>query len=148
LRRWMAAAAMVRPAEQGGRVIVGADSALRTVQALIRWDPAGHAQRELAERAELGFPPARRMASVQGTPHAVARVVDEVQLPPSAEVLGPVPVQVPRAAGNEEHERVLIRVPRSDGKALAAALARLQAQRTARKEPDAVRIQLDPLEVI
>jgi len=148
LRRWMTAAAMVRPADQGGRVVVGADTALRTVQALIRWDPAGHAQRELAEREELGFPPARRMASVQGVAHAVAKTVAEIDLPASAEVLGPVPVHVPRATGDEEHERALIRVPRGDGKALAAALARVQAQRTARKEPDSIRVQLDPLEVI
>ena len=53
LRRWFAAAALARP---GGRVVVVADRALAPVQALVRWDPAGAAARELAERRELGFP--------------------------------------------------------------------------------------------
>src|SRR5699024_401022 len=34
LRRWMAAAALVRPAADGGRVVIGADLSLPTVQAL------------------------------------------------------------------------------------------------------------------
>ena len=54
LRRWLAAAAMVR-AE--GTVLVHADAALPAAQALIRWDPVSFAERELADRAELGFPP-------------------------------------------------------------------------------------------
>jgi primosomal protein N' (replication factor Y) (superfamily II helicase) len=49
-----------------------AESSLAPVQALIRWDPAWHAGQELAARAELGFPPAMRMASVDGTPDALA----------------------------------------------------------------------------
>ena len=66
LRRWLAAAALARPAPAGGRVVVVADGALAAVQALLRWDPAWFAARELAERRELGFPPAVRMASVTG----------------------------------------------------------------------------------
>ncbi|TNC23063.1 primosomal protein N' [Amycolatopsis alkalitolerans] len=142
LRRWMAAAALVRPASAGGRIVVGAEAALTPVQALVRWDPAWHAERELAERRELGFPPAVRMASVEGTPDAVAALLAELALPPSGEVLGPVPL------ADESRERALVRVPRSDSRALAAALAAAQAQRVARKEPDPVRIQLDPLELI
>ncbi|WP_157362027.1 primosomal protein N' [Haloechinothrix halophila] len=152
LRRWMTAAALVRPGEQGGRVIVGADVALVPVQALIRWDPAWHAERELAERRELGFPPAVRMASLEGEPEPLAAALDEVTLPESAEVLGPVPVMTPprpdRHGEQRELERVLLRVPNADGKALAAALAALQAGRGARKEPDTVRVRLDPLSPI
>jgi primosomal protein N' (replication factor Y) len=43
LRRWMAAAALVRPRADGGTVTVVAESAIPTVQSLIRWDPVGHA---------------------------------------------------------------------------------------------------------
>ena len=60
LRRWMNAAALVRPAREGGQVVVVADGALAVVQALLRWDSAGYAGRELADRAELGFPPVTR----------------------------------------------------------------------------------------
>ena len=59
------------------------------MQALVRWDPVGHARRELAERAELGFPPVSRMASVTGPPEAVAAYLAGAELPPEAEVLGP-----------------------------------------------------------
>ena len=93
LRRWMAAATLVRRASQGGRVVVGADAALSTVQALIRWDPAGHAAAELAARTELGFPPAVAMAALEGTEEVVAAAVTDLELPPSAQVLGPVPME-------------------------------------------------------
>ena len=88
LRRWLNAAALVRPA---GSVVVLAEATLPAVQALIRWDPVTFSERELAERAELGFPPAVRMASVTGTPAAVADFVGAASLPEQAEVLGPVP---------------------------------------------------------
>lgn len=143
LRRWMAAAALVRPGADGGRVVVMAESALQPVQALVRWDPAWHASQELAARTELGFPPAVRMASVDGLPKAVAAFLDELALPPSGEILGPVPI-----GEQSERERVLLRVVRAEGRALAVAVAATQAVRTARKEQDPVRVQLDPLELI
>ena len=90
LRRWLNAAALVRPA---GPVVVLAEATLPAVQALIRWDPVTFSERELAERTELGFPPAVRMASVTGTPVAVAEFVAAAGLPAQAEVLGPVPEQ-------------------------------------------------------
>lgn len=147
VRRWMAAAALVRPASAGGRVVVGAEAGLAPVQALVRWDPAWHAERELAERRELGFPPAVRMASVEGAPGAVAALLAELALPDSGEVLGPVPLAEPDA-GHPDRERALVRVLRADGKALAASLAAAQAGRVARKETSPVRVQLDPLELI
>ncbi len=93
LRRWMNAAALVRPAPEAGAVIVVADAGLAAVQALIRWDPQTHSEHELAERRELRFPPAVRMASVSGPPDAVHELLSLVQLPPGADVLGPVPVR-------------------------------------------------------
>jgi primosomal protein N' (replication factor Y) (superfamily II helicase) len=139
LRRWMAAAAMVEPATDGGRVVVVADASLSSVQALIRWDPAGHAAAELAAREELGFPPAVRMAALDGTPEVLA----DLEIPPGAEVLGPVPVP-----GDEgRRERMLLRVPRSEGSALAAALAAIQAGRSARKVDDLLRVRMDPEEI-
>jgi primosomal protein N' (replication factor Y) len=148
LRRWMAAAALVRPSTAGGRVIVGAEAGLSTVQALVRWDPVWHAGLELAERRELGFPPAMRMASIEGTPSAVAAVLDDLALPVSGEVLGPVPLGEVDEEGRSERERALVRVARSDGKALAAAIHAASARRDARKEPEPIRVQLDPLDLI
>jgi primosomal protein N' (replication factor Y) len=147
LRRWLAAAGLVVPHGAGGRVVVMADAELPVVQALVRWDPAGHAHAELAARAEVGFPPAVRMASVEGPPAAVAEVVDGVLADlPAAEVLGPVELE-PERPGEEVRERALLRVPRAGGKALAAALHAAQAVRTARKATDPVRVRVDPLEI-
>jgi primosomal protein N' (replication factor Y) len=148
LRRWMNAAALVRSGTDGGRVVVGAEAGLTPVQALMRWDPAWHAENELAERRELGFPPAVRMASVEGSPDAVAGLLGELALPESGEVLGPVPLGDVDEEGRAERERALVRVPRRDGRALAIALAHAQASRVARKEADPARVQLDPLDLI
>jgi primosomal protein N' (replication factor Y) len=148
LRRWLAAAGLVVPHGDGGRVVVMADAELPVVQALVRWDPAGHAGAELAGRAEVGFPPAVRMASVEGGPAAVAEVVDGVLADlPAAEVLGPVEIEPERPGDTDVRERALVRVPRAQGKALAATLHAAQAVRTARKAADTVRVRLDPVEI-
>jgi primosomal protein N' (replication factor Y) len=140
LRRWLAAAALVRP---GGTVLVHADAALAATQALVRWDPVTFAERDLAERAELGFPPAVRMAAVTGESAAVASVINGIG--PAFEVLGPVPLDPSQA---EDEVRALVRVPRADGALLAKALQAAQAGRSARKEGGGARVQLDPPDLI
>ncbi|GAA3802611.1 primosomal protein N' [Streptomyces chiangmaiensis] len=157
LRRWIGASALVRPQPAGGRVVVVAEPTLRPVQALVRWDPVGHAVRELAERAELGFPPVSRMAAVSGPADAVTGFLVGARLPPDAEVLGPVPLPVteagrPRRAGGpppgERWERALVRVPPGSGAALASALKTALAARTARGGGgETVRIQIDPPDI-
>ena len=141
LRRWLNAAALVR---SDGRVVIGADASIPAVQALVRWDPAGFAGRELAERAELGFAPATRMASVTGAPVAVEEMLAAAALPAGAEVVGPVPVGR-SADGNVQ--RMLVRVPRALGAELATALKVAAASRSARKAADPVKLVLDPLEL-
>jgi primosomal protein N' (replication factor Y) len=145
LRRWMTAAALVRPGPAGGRVIVTAESVLAPVQALVRWDPVWHARQELAARTELGFPPAMRMASVDGSPAALADFLLTLRLPDVADVLGPVPIEDGKS---EERERVLVRAPRDRGRDLSSALFEALKVRTARKDPDPVRVRLDPLELV
>ncbi|AQZ70735.1 primosomal protein N' [[Actinomadura] parvosata subsp. kistnae] len=139
VRRWMNAAALLRPAAE---LVVLGDAALPAVQALLRWDPVTHAERELADRAELGFPPAVRMATLTGAAAAVRQMLDEVRLPPDAQVLGPVPVD------ESGQERAMIRVRRAGGAALAAALKGASGVRAARKTPDVVRVSVDPLDLI
>ena len=138
LRRWMNAAALVRPR---GPVVVLADGALTTVQALIRWDPVTYAERELAERRELGFPPAVRMASLTGSPQAVRELIESAGLPDDAEVLGPVEV-------GDGQERALVRVDRARGAVLSKLLKAAQSGRSTRKTADVVRVRVDPLELI
>jgi primosomal protein N' (replication factor Y) len=62
-------------------------------------------------------------------------------LPDTAELLGPVP------AGDDQ-ERMLVRVPRSSARALAAALHEAAGVRSARKARDPARVQVDPLELL
>jgi primosomal protein N' (replication factor Y) len=140
LRRWMNAAALVAPGGTGGTVILMAEAALPAAQALIRWDPVTHAERELAERQALGFPPAVRMAAVTGPAAVVAGFLAEAELPPGAEVIGTVPA-------GEDKVRALIRAPRRGGLALAATLRQAQAARTARKDASQVRVRLDPADL-
>jgi primosomal protein N' (replication factor Y) len=140
LRRWLAAAALAKSASTGGTVVIMAESSIAAVQALVRWDPAGLARRELTERAALGFPPAVRMAAIDGTPPAVAELLEVATLPAGAEVLGPV------ARG--EGERALVRVDRERGLDLARALHAALAVRSARKATESVRVELDPLELV
>lgn len=135
LRRWLNAAGMVRPR---GRVVAVGDPAHPALQALVRWDPAGFAERELAARREARLPPGARLATVSGAPAAVEELLAALELPPGAEVLGPVP------HGEKDEWRALVRAPRSQGSALSRALGAVQRARSARKLP-AVRIQVDPV---
>jgi primosomal protein N' (replication factor Y) len=151
LRRWMSAAAQVHSRADGGVVAVVADSSLPTVQALIRWDPLGHAESELAGRIAVNLPPAVHLAAVDGAHVAVAALIDAARLPLDAEVLGPVdlPAGVRRPSGSGEQAviRMLIRVRREEGLALAAALRDAVAVLSARHDNEPVRIQIDPLHV-
>jgi primosomal protein N' (replication factor Y) len=140
MRRWLSAAALARPGPAGGRVVVVADGSLVPVQALLRWDPGWFAARELAERRELRFPPAARMASLTGRSEAVAELLTAARLPDGAELLGPVP-----AAG--EQERMLVRVTRAQAPDLARALHEAAAVRSAKKAAEPVRIQIDPADL-
>ena len=150
LRRWMNAAALVRSGPAGGKVVIMADSALAAVQALIRWDAATHADRELAEREELRFPPAVRMAALTGAPDAIAELLGSVSLPQHADLLGPVPAENsdPAGAGVGQIVRYLVRAPWPDGTALAVALRGGLAERSARKSQGVLRLHLDPAELI
>ncbi len=166
MRRWLTAAALVRPAGEGGTVVVVAEPAARAVQALVRWDPAGHAGTELDEREELRFPPVSRMASVAGPARAVADLLGLLRLPAGADVLGPVPVSVsvpayggsggsgglggPGGSGGareEGVERALVRVAPGQGAALASALKAAQIARLALRGAETVRIRVDPTDI-
>jgi primosomal protein N' (replication factor Y) len=176
LHRWLAAASLVRPGPQGQVLLVG-DGAPGPTQALVRWDPAGFAARELDERAELHLPPAVRVAAVTGDRPAVDAVVARVGLreDPGAGsgVLGPVEVD-PDATGRgpagrgagapsggrgggagraaaqalDLPVRTVLRVPLAQGDELARRLKASLAVRSARREGGTVRVQLDPKEML
>lgn len=162
LRRWLNAAALVRPAAEHGVVVVMADPTQPPVQALLRWDPVWHAERELHDRSDLHYPPIARVAELTGTPAAVAEALALLRLPDGAEVLGPVVVDPPWPAPGSGHghgqglelgkvtdetHRALVRVPRRAGADLAAAVREAQGVRSARKVDDWVRVRMDPMQI-
>jgi len=132
------------------------------VEALVRWDPAWFAGRELADRVELSLPPTVRMARLVGPRVAVRRAVETAALAESVEQLGPLPWDpagapgsggasagapaVPSGgdAGAGPKIQLLLRVGLEDGPALTAALARMRAVRSARKEREPVSVRVDP----
>lgn len=152
LRRWMAAAALVRSRADGGTVAVIAEAAIPTVQSLIRWDPVGHAESELNAREEVALPPAVHLAVLDGVPDAVHALLEATELPPAAEPLGPVDLppgarRPPGIAVDSPVGRMLVRVPRTDGLDLAAALRRAVNTHSARHDQQPVRVQMDPLHI-
>jgi primosomal protein N' (replication factor Y) len=156
LWRWMSATALVRARGEGGVVTIVADASIPTVQSLIRWDPVGHAEAELAARTEVGLPPSVHMAAIDGAADAVTALLDEARLPGAeslqADLLGPVdlPPGVRRPAGTPAGvpvTRMLVRVRREQGLALAAALRRGVGVLSARQTHEPVRVQIDPLHV-
>ncbi len=152
LWRWMTAAALVRARGDGGVVLAVAESSIPTVQSLIRWDPVGHAEADLAARTEVGLPPSVHIAALDGAAEAVAALLDEAGLPEGADVLGPVdlPAGVRRPAGTPAGvpvTRMLVRARREQGLALAAALRRGVSVLSARQSHEPVRVQIDPLHI-
>ncbi|OBF85512.1 primosome assembly protein PriA [Mycobacterium sp. 852002-51163_SCH5372311] len=156
LWRWMTAAALVRPRGDGGVVTVVADASIPTVQSLIRWDPVGHAEAELAARTEVGLPPSVHLAALDGSAEAVAALLDAIRSPDlerlQADLLGPVdlPPGSRRPAGTPTGAvvtRMLVRVPRERGLELAAALRRAVSVLSTRQTHEPVRVQIDPLHV-
>ena len=136
LRRWSNAVGLLRP---GGRALAVGDPAHPALQALVRWDHAGFAEREADARREAHLPPASRLATITGEVGAVDDVLTLLSRPEGTEVLGPVPVDGPDAG----QVRAVVRVPRAHGAALSDALGEVQRVRSARKL-DPVRIQVDP----
>lgn len=152
LRRWCAAAALVRGRAAGGEVVLcGAPqhATIPAVEALVRWAPDWFATRELAEREILGLPPTRRVAALTAPRRTLEDAVASMRLPSSTTRLGPMPVLSPGpgpaaadpAAG--EH-RMLLTVPHADGDALAAEVAALRARQSARKDKELVATRMDP----
>ena len=149
LRRWAAAAALARP----GRAVVlcGVPEvvALPAVEALVRWDPAWLAERELAERRELGLPPATRFAQLTGPRLALDDALTHLDVPDGASLLGPMPASASsrsRGVAAESDWHTLIRIDSRRTLELTRALSSLRAVRSARKAAEAVTVRIDPLE--
>ncbi len=111
LRRWLNAAALVRPAALEGTVVTTA-SPSPVEQALVRWDPAWFARQELEERAQTGLPPAVRTAAVTGAEADIRAFMEEFlgssaldeRVREQLRIVGPVPLDQGYFAWSESLE--------------------------------------------
>lgn len=137
LRRWLSVVALVRPAADGGRVLAVGETDARALQALVRLDPVGFARRELDDRAAAGFPPAAKLALVEGARPAVDAYAAAGRAVAGVQAFGPVDVDADLA-------RLTLRAPLASGVELAAALKAESAARSQRKDAGGVRVRIDP----
>ena len=133
VRRWHEVAATVR--SDGRMMIVGSQTAA-AVQALVRNDPVGFAERDLADRATAGLPPSVHAAVVQA-PVGNQAAADIHAHIPQARMLGPV------HAGSE-HRWILLD---ADLAALCSAVRTVIARRSASKTLAGITVRIDPLEL-
>jgi primosomal protein N' (replication factor Y) len=127
LRAWMNAASLVRAA---GRVMLVGSAGGVAVQAFIRWDPAGLAARELAERRELGLPPATKAVVLYGERMDAADLLGRVKLPPGAKTVpGP--------------EQTVVLLPLRQAQAGLAAIRAAVRARSISRSGGLVRVKVD-----
>ena len=178
VRRWFNAAALVRPAADGGLVVITADDAAG-VGALLRWDPAGYAGRELELRQDLSLPPAVRVASLTGPRTAVGHFTSAVEAGLASRGItlrtaGPAPLPgsgfpapgvpgagIPGAGGlgvqagsaspgasRGEDVRTLLFIPYAQAAEVTKALRAVKAAAAAKRSDDPVQVRLDGVDVL
>lgn len=143
LGHWMRAATLVRPASEGGTVVVTAEYD-DAVAALVQMNPIAWATRQLAQRQQLGLPPTMRVAELLGPADEVQKTIRHTPLPYQSEAspwIGPVPV-------DEVTHRALLFFPDYVAEQVVGALKTTRAQLSARGETTSVRLRVDPTDVL
>jgi primosomal protein N' (replication factor Y) len=155
VRRWFNAAALVRPAPDKGLVVVTASDTAAT-GALLRWDPAGYAHRELSLRMELQLPPAVRIASVTGPRAAVEHYTGAVEADLAGNGItlrnaGPAPLLLtapPSGRRSAEDVRTLLFFPYGQAAVVVRVLRATRAAVAAKRTTDPVQLRLDGIDVL
>lgn len=156
VRRWFNAAALVKPAREGGLVVITADDTAG-VGALLRWDAGGYARRELALRQELQLPPAVRIASVTGGRTAVVHFTEAIDQQLARQGIqlrtaGPAPLvltdaRAPRRDAGED-VRTLLFIPYAQAAEATRVMRAVKAAAAARRSDDPVQLRLDGVDVL
>ncbi|MFJ5957206.1 primosomal protein N' [Paenarthrobacter sp. NPDC092416] len=159
VRRWFNAAALVRPASQGGLVVITADDTTAT-GAVLRWDAAGYASRELALRRELQLPPVVRVASVTGSRADVGHFSEALSAgavsgaASKLRTAGPAPVQLSSrlsAGSSPEDEadvRILYFIPYTEATETTRLMRAVKAANAAKRTAGPVQLRLDGVDVL
>jgi primosomal protein N' (replication factor Y) len=127
LRLWLGAAALARP---DGEVMLLGSGGGPAAQALVRWDPVWLASRELAERRELGLPPASKGVVLIGAQVDAADLLARADLPGAVRV---VPGE----------SRTVVLMPMRDAKAGVAAIRQAVRARSVARVGGPVRVRVD-----
>ncbi|WP_394161471.1 primosomal protein N' family DNA-binding protein [Galactobacter valiniphilus] len=136
LHRWFAAASLAKGREAGG-VVVLTGHASPQGRALVRWDPAGAAQRELGERSQAALPPAVRSAVLVGPAAAADRFASDIAAAAEGlRLVGPTPGEEP-----EEHRWILF-FDHAHGPRVTSLLRRRKGLGSLRKDP-VVHVRVD-----
>jgi primosomal protein N' (replication factor Y) len=153
VRRWFNAAALVRPANEGGLVVITADDTTAT-GALLRWDPAGYASRELALRQELQLPPAVRIASVTGKRADVVHFTESLAETIQLRTAGPAPVSLTLSAQRAVEQerdpevRTLLFIPYAQAAVATRSMRAVKAASAAKRTSGPVQLRLDGVDVL
>ncbi|MGG5171338.1 primosomal protein N' [Pseudarthrobacter sp. J1738] len=149
VRRWFNAAALVRPAKDGGVIVVTADDEA-SVGALLRWDPAGFASRELELRRDLGLPPAVRVAALTGPRPGVEHLTQALTGELSLRVAGPAAAPGNHAAVSdaEDEVRTLVFIPYAQAAKATGILRAAKAASAAKRTHQPVQVRLDGVDVL
>ncbi|MBB6402967.1 primosomal protein N' [Arthrobacter sp. AZCC_0090] len=153
VRRWFNAAALVRPASEGGLVVITADDTAAT-GALLRWDPAGYASRELVLRQELQLPPAVRIASVTGKRADVVHFTESLASNIRLRTAGPAPVSLTLSAQRstardaDPDVRTLLFIPYAQAAEATRAMRAVKAASAAKRTSGPVQLRLDGVDVL
>lgn len=150
LRRWLNAAALVRPFHQGGRVVITASQSA-ALEALIRWDPARFALWELGEREELGLPPAVRTAALTGSQRGVELFLSQLKLEDSVRVSGPVALADPEGFYEGEESdlyRAILFFSYGQAASVTRQLRAVRASLAAKNMGEPIQIRCDGLDIL
>lgn len=143
LRRWLNVVSLVRPGADGGTVLAVGEASARPLQALVRLDAGGFAERELADRAATLLPPAAKLVTVEGRGSAVEEFREALRPPEHTDVLGPVEIGT-QAGSDERLHRLALKASAEQSPALVAAVKAAVGVRSARKDEGALRVRVDP----
>ncbi len=159
LDHWFQVASLVRSGDEDGQLVVVAPPQDRAVQAMIRNDPVGWAQVEMAERAEAQFPPAAFAALVDGSTEAVEAAAERLATRLSeaglaegqVSLLGPVASEGGQPTGpgsglsQSAQSRLVIRAAASLSAQLVPMLRTLRSDHSLRGEGGPLRVRMNPV---
>lgn len=150
VHRWMRAAALTK-----GEVLILGNPLPAPAQALVRWDPAGFATRELIEWTDLGFPPARTVISITGERPDLIGLTHLLPEDANMRILGPVEFGShvsPPSEGelgitlNMPQMRLLVSAPAHQHHFLAQAVRSAVRIRSARRDGGPVKVKVNPID--